>query len=373
MYDDEIRSFVESVEPDFDYHGTEGAMAMVVESAQNMINLEQAIEYGELTVQQENVITDAFKAIWKRIKQFFNWILELIKKVLAKVKSFFMMLRRKLTMAAAKAFKTIGEFIKNHTNMDKTEDDKIEYKGLNEANVNTLIGNIPNMPKGLKLTPAIVSTLMDAIPKDAINEKNKADIKAGLREIGSNGQLSDGLKEVADMINQNLNPETIKQSIYDKIYPGLDGKNFISELKEKLIQKKSFVPSEKAFKEIFSNDVLKTLDKAYDGIMKCHSFDIKNMSDIQKAVEKKAKELLGIREDSKTVKSGLNKCLSMIFKSVSGVMTIVHSATATVAQAIASTLMSVYKSAFGATLKGLKRRAAYAVKSHSESYEFTIV
>lgn len=373
MYDDEIRSFVESVEPDFDYHGTEGAMAMVVESAQNMINLEQAIEYGELTVQQENVITDAFKAIWKRIKQFFNWILELIKKVLAKVKSFFMMLRRKLTMAAAKAFKTIGEFIKNHTNMDKTEDEKIEYKGLNQANVAKLLQNIPNIPKGLKLTPALVGTLMDHIPNDSIDDQTKADIKTTLRDVGSNDQTADALKEVVDIINQNLSPEIIKQSVYDTIYPGLDGKNFISELKEQLIEKKSIVASEKAFKEIFSNDILKNLDKAYDGIMKCHSFDIKNMNDIQKVVEKKAKEILGIKNGAKNIKSGLNKCLSLLFKSASGIMTIIHSATATVAQAIASTFMSVYKSAFGATLKGLKRRAAYAVKSHSESYEFTIV
>lgn len=370
MYDDEIRSFVESVEPDFDYHGTEGAMAMVVESAQNMINLEQAIEYGELTVQQENVITDAFKAIWKRIKQFFNWILELIKKVLAKVKSFFMMLRRKLTMAAAKAFKTIGEFIKNHTNMDKTEDEEIEYKGLNKANVAKLLQNIPTISKTVKLDVAIVSKMMDNIPKDSIDDQNKTNIRAALKD---NSQDSDGLKEIVDIINQNLNPETVKQSVYDAIYPGLNGKNFISELKEQLIEKKTIVASEKAFKEIFSNDILKNLDKAYDSIMKCHSFDIKNMNDIQKVVEKKAQELLDIKDHFTNIKKGLNKCLSMIFKSTSGVMTIIHSATATVAQAIASTFMSVYKSAFGATLKGLKRRAAYAVKSHKESYEFTIV
>lgn len=366
MYDDEIRSFVESVEPDFDYHGTEGAMAMVVESAQNMINLEQAIEYGELTVQQENSITDAFKAIWKRIKQFFNWILELIKKVLAKVKSFFMMLRRKLTMAAAKAFKTIGEFIKNHTNMDKTEAEEIEYKGLNKANVDTLIKNIQAVSKGVNLDAAIVSKIMDNIPKNVIEEHDKSDVKAALMD---DIQVSMKSKEIAN----TFNPETVKQKVYDTIYPGLDGKNFISELKEKLIEKTMITASEKAFKDVFSNDILKNLDKAYDSIMKCHSFDIKNMNDIQKVVEKKAKEILGIGEDSKTVKSGLNKCLSMIFKSTSGVMTIIHNATTTVVQAIASTLMSVYKSAFGATLKGLKRRAAYAVKSHKESYEFTIV
>lgn len=367
MYDDEIRSFVESVEPDFDYHGTEGAMAMVVESAQNMINLEQAIEYGELTVQQENVITDAFKAIWKRIKQFFNWILELIKKVLAKVKSFFMMLRRKLTMAAAKAFKTIGEFIKNHTNMNKTEGEKIEYKGLNEANVNTLIGNIPNMPKDTKLSTSVISTIMDSI-KTSISVEDKANIKAGM--ITKN---VDSIKAMADIIKENLDPETVRQKVYDKIYPGLDQKNFISELKEKLIEKKEFTPSQDEFKKIFSDSVLKTLDKAYDSIMKCHSYDIKNMNDIQKTVEKKVKDILDVNEGAENIKGGLNKCISMLLKSISGVMTIIHSATATVAQAIASTLMSVYKSAFGATLKGLKRRAAYAVKSHKESYEFTIL
>lgn len=369
MYDDEIRSFVESVEPDFDYHGTEGAMAMVVESAQNMINLEQAIEYGELTVQQENVITDAFKAIWKRIKQFFNWILELIKKVLAKVKSFFMMLRRKLTMAAAKAFKTIGEFIKNHTNMNKTESEKIEYKGLNEANVNTLIGNIPNMPKDTKLSASVISSIMDSI-KTSIGDQDKANIKAGMIN-----KDADSIKAMADVIKENLDPEVVRQKVYDKIYPGLDQKNFISELKEKLIEKKEFVPSQEEFKKIFSDGVLKTLDKAYDSIMKCHSYDIKNMNDIQKTVEKKVKDILdvGDGEGAANIKAGLNKCISMLLKSISGVMTIIHSATATVAQAIASTLMTVYKSAFGATLKGLKRRAAYAVKSHKESYEFTIL
>lgn len=368
MYDDEIRSFVESVEPDFDYHGTEGAMAMVVESAQNMINLEQAIEYGELTVQQENVITDAFKAIWKRIKQFFNWILELIKKVLAKVKSFFMMLRRKLTMAAAKAFKTIGEFIKNHTNMNKTEGEKIEYKGLNQANANTLISNIPTGSMGSEA----IKVITDAFEAAVLNDQDRANVKAGFIA----GKDDEELKNVMNLIKERMDPETIRKTIYDKIYSGLDQKNFISELKEKLIEKKSFVPSEKAFKEIFSNDILKTLDKAYDGIMKCHSFDIKSMNDSQKMVEDKVKKILDINEKSKeykNIKGGLNKCLSALFKAISGSMTIIHSATATVAQAIASTLMTVYKSAFGATLKGLKRRAAYAVKSHKESYEFTIL
>lgn len=373
MYDDEIRSFVEAVEPDFAYEGTEGAMAMVVESAQNMITLEQGIEYGELAVWQENVIGDAFGAIWKRIKQFFNWILELIKKVLAKVKAFFMMLRRKLTMAAAKAFKTIGEFISKHSNAKKMESDTIEYRGLNVKNTTTLLNNIPNVPKGIKLTPAIVEQMLNQIPKDAVPDEYKAAAKAGLKEVGS-GKTSQAISDVMNMIKENIGSDQVKQAVYDQVFPGLDGKNFISELKEKLIEKKTMKPSEKNFKELYSNDILKNLDKAYDSIMKLHSWDIKNMNEIQKIVEKKTKELLGIKkEGNQKVKAGLNKVLSLVFKYISSGLTIIHSAIATVGQAIASTLMSVYKSALGATLKGLKRRAAYAVKSHDESADLVIV
>lgn len=373
MYDDEIRSFVEAVEPDFSYEGTDGAMAMVVESTHNLIALEEGIEYGELSVQQENVIGDAFDAIWKRIKQFFNWILELIKKVLAKVKAFFMMLRRKLTMAAAKAFKTIGEFVKNHTNAKKMENEKIEYNGLNAANVAKLIANIPDVPKGVKITPAIVEQILNSIPKDSIPAEAKATAKAAFKTASDNSN-NQAISDVMDIVKQNIGSDDIRQLVYERFFPGLDGKNFISELKEKLIEKKTIAPSEKSFKEIYSNDLLKNLDKAYDGVMKLHSWDLKNVNEIQKVVEKKTKELLGIKkEGQKNIKAGINKTLSVLFKYISSGLTIIHSAVATVGQAIASTLMSVYKSALGATLKGLKRRAAYAVKSHDESVDITIV
>ena len=77
--------------------------------------------------------------------------------------------------------------------------------------------------------------------------------------------------------------------------------------------------------------------------------------------------LLGLKKKKKTVTANISKVVNMILKDINTDISVHNTVTTTCSQAIASVTMSVYKSALGATLKGLKRRAGKAFEGKQES------
>lgn len=376
MYDDEIRSFVEAVEPDLSYKGTEGSMAMLVESAQNMIALEDFIHTDTY---QEGVVGDAAGAVWNKIKKFFALIVNLIKKIIAKIKSFFIALRRKITMAAATAMKKIGEFVQKHTDMNKTVKDTIAYRGLNVAATQKFIDNINVWAKQ-----------NDQKLETVINQTLDATLKA-------KGKVAELKRE--DLLNFNCGA----------IVDGADYKTFIQKAKETLIEEKELVPSNKAFEEIYKSQLLKNLDAAYNAIIKAKAVKLATSSKLEKSIttavkqvklskaEFKAglgfgdtpeekeelnaryKETKGVvderqhRDYNKSEQAKLNKAVNKMMSNINVDVAAHNTVTTMASQAISSVLLSVYKSALGATLRGLKARAKKVVTKESANESVVIL
>ncbi len=376
MYDDEIRSFVEAVEPDLSYKGTEGSMAMLVESAQNMIALEDFIHTDTY---QEGVVGDAASAVWNKIKKFFALIVNLIKKIIAKIKSFFIALRRKITMAAATAMKKIGEFVQKHTDMNKTVKDTIAYRGLNVTATKKFIDNINGWAKQ-----------NDQKLEHVVNETLEATLKA-------KGKVVELKRE--DMLNDNCKA----------ILESSDYKTFIEKTKEALIEEKELVPSNKAFEEIYKSELLKNLDAAYNAIIKAKAVKLATSSKLEKSIttavkqvklskaefkaglgfgdtpeEKKElnaryKETNGVvderqhRDYNASEQAKLNKAVSKMLSNINVDVAAHNTVTTMASQAISSVLLSVYKSALGATLRGLKARAKKVVTKESANESVVIL
>lgn len=376
MYDDEIRSFVEAVEPDLSYKGTEGSMAMLVESAQNMIALEDFIHTDAY---QEGVVGDVAGAVWNKIKKFFALIVNLIKKIIAKIKSFFIALRRKITMAAATAMKKIGEFVQKHTDMNKTVKDTIAYRGLNVTATQKFIDNINGWAKQ-----------NDQKLEHVVNETLEATLKA-------KGKVVELKRE--DMLNDNC----------QAILEGSDYKTFIQKAKETLIEEKELVPSNKAFEEIYKSQLLKNLDAAYNAIIKAKAVKLATSSKLEKSIttavkqvklskaEFKAglgygdtpeekeelnaryKETKGVvderqhRDYNQSEQAKLNKAVGKMLSNINVDVAAHNTVTTMASQAISSVLLSVYKSALGATLRGLKARAKKVVTKESANESVVIL
>ena len=376
MYDDEIRSFVEAVEPDLSYKGTEGSMAMLVESAQNMIALEDFIHTDTY---QEGVVGDAAGAVWNKIKKFFALIVNLIKRLSQKIKSFFIALRRKITMAAATAMKKIGEFVQKHTDMNKTVKDTIAYRGLNVTATQKFIDSINGWAKQ-----------NDQKLEHVINETLEATLKA-------KGKVVELKRE--DVLNDNCK----------NILEGSDYKTFIQKTKEALIEEKELVPSNKAFEEIYKSQLLKNLDAAYNAIIKAKAVKLATSSKLEKSIttavkqvklskaEFKAglgygdtpkekeelnaryKETKGVvderqhRDYNVSEQAKLNKAVSKMLSNINVDVAAHNTVTTMASQAISSVLLSVYKSALGATLRGLKARAKKVVTKESANESVVIL
>ena len=106
-----IIDFINNVEPDMSYGSSDGMTRAMVESAENMalINdyiVESTYEvYTEAEENKEGVITK----IKNKIHTYFILFVNLVKKAIEKVKGFFLSIKRKLTVAMAKALKAIAK------------------------------------------------------------------------------------------------------------------------------------------------------------------------------------------------------------------------------------------------------------------------
>lgn len=160
MDNDMIVDFINKVEPDFSYGTSDGMTRAMVESAENLASVNEYITesmyevYGEsynayIESDDSNSKPDKpgfFGKISNKIDTYFQLFMRIINKFITKIKGFFMTVKRKLTMAFAKAIKAVGNFLRNRiTNnrkkFDKTdEDEKIEIYIWNDKTYSNLIG-----------------------------------------------------------------------------------------------------------------------------------------------------------------------------------------------------------------------------------------
>ena len=104
MDDKMIIDFINNVEPDMSYGTSDGMTRAMVESTYEV--------YTEAEDNKEDK-QGFFSKIKNKIHTYFVLFVNLVRKAIEKVKGFFMAIKRKLTMAIAKALKTlIPAFVK---------------------------------------------------------------------------------------------------------------------------------------------------------------------------------------------------------------------------------------------------------------------
>ena len=100
-----IIDFINNVQPDMSYGTSDGMTRAMVESAENM-----AVVNDYITESTYEVYTEAkYKNLKDKFTKFYAVFMYIIKKAIEKVKGFFLSIKRKLTIAMAKALKILGK------------------------------------------------------------------------------------------------------------------------------------------------------------------------------------------------------------------------------------------------------------------------
>lgn len=132
MDDKMVIDFINNVEPDMSYGSSDGMTRAMVESAENMALINDYIvestyevytEAEEEKEDKDNKKPGFLGKIGNKISRYFTIFMNIIKKFIAKIKGYFLTLKKKLTVVLAKAVKAIANFLRNRINNNKSKFD----------------------------------------------------------------------------------------------------------------------------------------------------------------------------------------------------------------------------------------------------------
>ena len=259
-----IIDFINNVEPDMSYGSSDGMTRAMVESAENMALINDYIVESTYEVYSESIISQNTQ---DRFTKFYAAFIHTIKKAIEKVKGFFLSIKRKLTVAMAKALKILGKkiIIRKDKHVQNARRDAIkEY--INDDDAPKVYGSAENIKE---LNTYAFDTKKYNELCDFINSSMSvlSDIKNNL----NNGHTK--IKEDFDkFINEKNDTGSVllTKTVY-KIRLGVSDNKYL----------------EKKIKEIFK-DVGIIMGEFYNRIMK--SFD-NSISELKKA-ENETKDMV---------------------------------------------------------------------------------
>ena len=254
--DKEIVSFIESIEPDFSYQGSDGILYAVMETNDNMIAIDKYISnielestnesFGEKFANLKQSAKDSFNAAKNRVgnakddaagklSKAWDVIVEAVTRAIAKIKSLFITQLKRLQLLYAQALEKVSaEMTKLGSNEERTVDYEFDYLNANK---------FANYVKAYN-------------PKEVGNAQ---DLAAKVR----NGEFS------------NLEDESVSKVIADAL-AGTKGalttdevKNLTETLKTKCFEKATYIYiDKKALKDYFSKAVTAPIKDLYQNILK---------------------------------------------------------------------------------------------------------
>ena len=202
-YNDQVRSFVESVEPDFRYEGTDGLISMVIESAENVMTINAFIEAEDKKEEdKENFLVRGAKTVGGWIKTAFKKIYEFIKSCISKIKGLFLKLFHKIKAMYAAALEKIGGYLKEKINYDDNRATVTWYKlkaGAFDVLKQDIIGT----------TEEEIKDLAQGTYEDIRDKKMTAIEVPSMDDIKKNSKIFDYIQT-----------ERIKKSDFDSIFNG---------------------------------------------------------------------------------------------------------------------------------------------------------
>lgn len=280
MDNEMIVDFINNVEPDFSYGTSDGMSRAMVESAENIANINEYINESVYDVYNEmefdangNAITGSgasdkkdddsskpgfFGKLYNKIDTYFQLFMRLIKKFITKIKGFFMTIKRKITVAFTKAIKAVGNFLRNRINNNKKKFDATEKEGIEIYQWN----------------PQVITSIISG---------NYFDSK--LPQVMSN-MVARGSSDPYEFAKDAFSE--IKEMIDDIAVAPEDGK------KETLLTKKTvhFTPnqSEKFLQQEYKVNIDGKINQVYNAVMKETSASIKELKTAEKEIRKEFKK-----------------------------------------------------------------------------------
>ena len=314
-----IIDFINNVEPDMSYGSSDGMTRAMVESAENMALINDYIVESTYEVYSESIISQNTQ---DRFTKFYAAFIHTIKKAIEKVKGFFLSIKRKLTVAMAKALKILGKkiIIRKDKHVQNARRDAIkEY--INDDDAPKVYGSAENIKE---LNTYAFDTKKYNELCDFINSSMSvlSDIKNNL----NNGHTK--IKEDFDkFINEKNDTGSVllTKTVY-KIRLGVSDNKYL----------------EKKIKEIFK-DVGIIMGEFYNRIMK--SFD-NSISELKKA-ENETKDMV------------LPTVIKTRYKAISSAIHIANYIKYKSSQLVASACLKMYKKSFSEAMKMNDRNSFY--------------
>ena len=203
MDDKMIIDFINNVEPDMSYGSSDGMTRAMVESAENMALINDYIVESTYEVYTEAEDKQSFFAkVKNKIHTYFVLFVNLVRKAIEKVKGFFMAIKRKLTMAMAKALKAIAK-----TSLKLSSNRAAHKAGLNGLN------NPDTMFKWAQIGNTTFNTyeIDDKKYKELVNTINNTTTVMKTENNQSLEEIEDYIKGIRDDFDAkfvNPKPET---------------------------------------------------------------------------------------------------------------------------------------------------------------------
>ena len=315
MDDKMIIDFINNVQPDMSYGTSDGMTRAMVESAENM-----AVVNDYITESTYEVYTEAeedkdnkqgfFSKVGIKISAYFTLFMNITKKFITKVKGFFVAVKRKLTVAMAKALKAIGEFYKNHAKFNSDTGVEVEIYEWN--------------------------TVRAAF--DAFFEDNNID-KANYTSAEESKKIVDGLKTKLSQL--------LKEDMLDVTKVTVNASN-----------------AKKIFEEHFKESIDNEMNTVYNNILTSSKNAINELNAKEKDVKARIKKATS-KEELKQIKDELKGINIML----NGINSIKYS----ICQKVASTCVRIYKKLFSAVRKAAKAKKGDTAKASSDTKQESVL
>ena len=352
-------AFIESIEPDFEYQGLEGAMSLVVENAENFALINDVIDEGAEIAEEEVYTEGVIGATAKYVRKAIEWIIKNIKKAIAKLKSLFLSLVHKLKMAYLSAMRSIGKFAAKNLVSKNGGAVKVKWFRLKSGEFGKLCEDVAGQIK---------------------------DIAADCE-----GRIQNGAAFINayDMDNQEADREAIDKSIErDKQFS--KAKFIKARLKEITHNKKeagalfeaqeTATASASVLKDMYEKSLVKGVNQVYKTMMKANDHLLKAAAKAEKAVNKDkslaGEENFGKKDKShisrpKLIIKGLNAAVHTVISLNSALFSVVYRTSVfALHQTIKATVYAIKRTVMGDDAYKTSKESRKAVKAElKDSYK----
>lgn len=327
-------AFIESIEPDFEYQGLEGAMSLVVENAENYALINDVIDEGAEIAEEEVFTEGVVGSVVKYVRKAIEWIIKNIKKAIAKLKSLFLSLVHKLKMAYLSAMRAIGKFAAKNLTSKHGGTVKVKWYKLKKD----AFGQMCTM-------------FTDSMVKLAEKAQSGVEVFKGMKD--------DVTMSVSDNSRNDMNAAIYRSEHFKEAKRIKEAVKEMTTGKDKeggaLFTKETNAPADSAsLKDLYEKTLVKGVNTAYKKMMKANDHLLKAAGKAETAINKHVKGETNFGDNKKKHIS----TAKLIVKALNAHVNITISTNSVVFSAIYKTAVFALHQNIKATVYAIKRAVA---------------